>query len=108
MPTVKGSLLDFLTDVCCCLFGSDVSSATENLDNEESAVKTVRSWKANTISDAVRYDKVNHWPLQCEDPQHCKNPGCKRRSRFFCSKCQLYLCVTGTDCFLKFHGVDTK
>lgn len=97
-----GSLLDFLTDVCRCLITGDIS-----LDDseEEQPIKKFRSLKANAVPREVRLDKINHWPLQCDQPQRCKHESCGRRTRFICSKCQVYLCVTGTECFLSFHGV---
>ena len=50
-------------------------------------------------------DMDSDWPIQCEKPQRCKADGCTRRTRFLCSKCQVYLCTTGTKCFLDYHGV---
>ena len=102
----QGSLLDFLTDICRCLASSgETNSSDEMISDEEGVVKKMRSFKASYVPHAIRFDKRSHWPLQCEMPQRCKHNNCTRRTRFLCSKCQVYLCVTGTECFLNFHGV---
>ena len=78
----------------------------DNLDDKMPPIANkVRSVRANDVSDAIRLDKYNHWPIQDATPQRCKNTACTRRSRFLCSKCQVYLCVNGKHCFLSFHGI---
>ena len=68
-------------------------------------VRKQKSLRGDQVPHGVRYDKCNHWPLQCEKPQRCKLDGCSRRTRFLCTKCQVYLCTTGTNCFLTYHGI---
>ena len=70
---------------------------------EPPSKRPVRSLKGSDVPMPVRHDKYNHWPHQLEGQGRCKNHGCKRRTRFMCTKCELYLCVVGSDCFRKFH-----
>ena len=78
----------------------------DNLDDEMPPIaKKVRSVRANDVPDAIRLDKYNHLPIQDTTPQCCKNTACTRRSRFLWSKCQVYLCINGKDCFLSFHEI---
>ena len=101
----RGNLLDFLINISRCLMNSNDS---DDFDPEPVA-KRRASVKANQVPNEIRKDKTDHWPLQIEGTtQRCKFPECKRRTRFICSKCQVTLCVIGSDCFLNFHGVDRK
>ena len=101
----RGNLLDFLINISRCLMNSNDS---DDFDPEPVA-KRRASVKANQVPNEIRKDKTDHWPLQIEGTtQRCKLPECKRRTRFICSKCQVTLCVIGSDCFLNFHGVERK
>ncbi|KAL3225401.1 hypothetical protein MRX96_025830 [Rhipicephalus microplus] len=56
-------------------------------------------------SDA-RYDGTDHWPEARDQmlPSRCKYEGCKGRSRVFCKKCEVPLCMTkDRNCYYKFH-----
>ncbi|KAL3190274.1 hypothetical protein MRX96_019812 [Rhipicephalus microplus] len=57
-------------------------------------------------SDA-RYDGMDHCP-EARDrtlPSRCKYEGCKERSRVFCKKCEVPLCITkDRNCYYKFHA----
>ena len=102
----SGSLVDFLVDICRCLLVSESHDSADSSNDEATVpISQQRSLRANQVPDGIRYDKCNHWPLQCEKPQRCKWEGCARRTRFLCTKCQVYLCTTGTSCFLDYHGV---
>ena len=87
-----GSLVDFLIDICRCLLVSDSQGSGESSNDEIPKHSRERSLRANQVPTNVCYDKHNHWPLQCDKPQRCKWDGCGRRTRFICSKCQMYLC----------------
>ena len=101
----RGNLLDFLINISRCLMNSNDS---DDFDPEPVA-KRRASVKANQVPNEIRKDKTDHWPLQIEGTtQRCKLPECKRRTRFICSKCQVTLCVIGSDCFLTFHGIERK
>ena len=53
---------------------------------------------------AVRNDNVDHFPIYKEKRGKCKLPGCNSRPYFFCSKCQVHLCIARSkNCFLNFH-----
>jgi Transposase IS4 len=57
------------------------------------------------VCNSVRYDRIDHLPQKVAKlPKRCKMEECKRRSKWYCIKCKVYLCVDEkTDCFLKFH-----
>ena len=90
----KGSLLDFQIEMCRCLLKAD------SYDSIENPRRFQRSLKAKQILDKVHNDRVNHWPIKCDKPNQCKQADCTKRSRFNCSKCQIYLCVSTCCSFL--------
>ncbi|CAM1298221.1 Uncharacterised protein r2_g777 [Pycnogonum litorale] len=53
----------------------------------------------------VRFDQHGHFPEGKSDAKQsrCRMEGCKSRSRVRCTKCNIYLCIFGNNCFLKFH-----
>lgn len=54
----------------------------------------------------IRYDAVNHWPELDgkKTGTRCKNEDCKQKSHFYCSKCEVHLCLTkDRNCFKKYH-----
>lgn len=54
----------------------------------------------------ARYDGVDHWPEARDQalPSRCKYEGCTGRSRVFCKKCKVPLCMTkDRNCYHKFH-----
>ena len=66
---------------------------------------TAPDTSTRVVNSAVRYDMVGHLVRRGGDnPKTCKMEECKRRSKWFCNKCKVYLCIDGkTDCFFKFH-----
>ena len=99
----NSSLLDFQMNVSKCLINNVSTSDDENI---EPLAKRRSAVKASQVPHEIRYDQKNHWPIQLDGTtQRCKNPGCNRRGRFICSKCQIVLCVVGSKCFTQFHGV---
>ena len=56
-------------------------------------------------TDAVRLDGMNHWPEQAAKvPRCCRVMFCKLRSTYWCSKCNVYLCLKGkNNCFVNYH-----
>lgn len=56
-------------------------------------------------SDEMRYDKIEHFPeMQNCVPVRCKKEGCHFKSRAFCIKCKVHLCLSpGRNCFKDFH-----
>ena len=54
----------------------------------------------------IRFDGLNHMPdiLDRSGKRMCKNKGCKSETQFFCTKCNLNLCLSATKkCFQEFH-----
>ena len=99
------SLLDSLTDIYrSLLFGENNDSESENIIS----VKKVQSLKASKVPASVYFDNIGHWPVKSTTNQ-CKMDGCSSRTKFFCAKCQVHLCVAkgGETCFLDFHGIDS-
>lgn len=56
-------------------------------------------------SNEVRYDKIEHFPeMQDCVPVRCKREDCHFKSRVFCIKCKVHLClIQGRNCFKDFH-----
>ena len=95
----EGCMKEFLVDIARSLM-----AGVEQVDDEEPPAKRpVRSLKGSDVPMSIRHDKYNHWPHQLEGQGRCKIHGCNRRTRFMCTKCELYLCVVGSDCFSEFH-----
>ena len=98
--------LQFLDKVC-----DPMISAQNYIDHEypegEVIVEEKRVIRACDVNIFKRYDCYNYWPMFCDiaNANRCKQEGCKRKTKYKCSKCKLYLCVSGP-CFLEFHGTD--
>ena len=99
------SLLEFMQPLCISLLFGGVSYNDDEVDDFEPHLKRTWSLKSNQFPEDVRYDCHNHWRTQLPDQQRCKFTGCSRKTRFQCSKCNVYLCVVGSLCFTLFHGV---
>lgn len=59
----------------------------------------------------VRYDAVLHLPqLDLKNnASRCKLPGCTGKSRIFCNKCDVHLCLNKTkNCFISFLSIRGK
>ncbi|XP_055295742.1 uncharacterized protein LOC129565192 [Sitodiplosis mosellana] len=58
-----------------------------------------------------RFDGIEHYPDADESyvtGTRCKREGCKLKSKFFCLKCQVHLCIKrNTNCFQIFHTFST-
>lgn len=56
---------------------------------------------------SIRFDKMDHFPeieTKLRFCNRCKFEGCRGRSRVYCVKCMVTLCLTrGRNCFRKFH-----
>ena len=100
------SYLDFLTEICVTLMVGKPQSDDSDEDQPEPLPPPKKRMKASNIPEAIRYDKYDHWPILLDMPnaQRCKMDGCKKKTMFMCSKCNVYLCVTKSTCFLNFHG----
>lgn len=96
-------LLDFVLDVGRCLMTGDAQNSDEI--NRNVKLSNLRSIKYVDMPQDVRTDGYNHWPVQTDNKnaQRCKQPQCKRKTRFMCSKYMVYLCILGEKCFLNYH-----
>ncbi|CAM1326434.1 Uncharacterised protein r2_g3543 [Pycnogonum litorale] len=79
------------------------STVTSECDENEPCPK--RKSVALPVN-GIRYDNTGHNPvfLPTKNPNRCRYEGCTSRSRVICEKCQLFLCVYGSNCFKKFHS----
>jgi len=108
----KGSLKDFRLDLARCLLASvadadDESDNTEDPDAPLLPLPRSRGKAAmRNVPDAVRLDRKDHCHGKgdTKNSQRCSLPGCKRKTRYICKKCNLYLCVVKGDYFESFHG----
>ncbi|CAF3938084.1 unnamed protein product [Rotaria sp. Silwood1] len=59
-----------------------------------------------SVSNALRYDGHEHWPMfqQGKNGLLCKNEGCKQRTKWTCTKCNIHLCLHPEhNCFISYH-----
>ena len=102
-----GSLLPFLQSIAICLVNGEHFNQEGELSDREVMAKPTRLLKRKHVPCEIHYDGFNHWPVQVEVcSQQCKPKICTRKSGFYCGKCQVFLCMTGSTCFLTFHGVN--
>ena len=91
---------------CTLLLEHDNLNTSDDEDIGEPFRKK-RSLSAEQVPTFVSGDRYGHWPLQLAgNTQRCKASKCKRKTRFFCSKCQVSLCVVGSTCFTDFQYCD--
>lgn len=60
----------------------------------------------NLPNETMKLDHVGHYPKKDnkKHPLFCKRQGCKLKSHWVCTKCNVHLCMTSSNnCFLKFH-----
>ena len=71
---------------------------------------------ADCVSEAVRLDRIDHFPgwisgggEQKNFGRHCKIRGCKSCTRAYCMKCRVFLCNTAAkNCFYVWHTEKNK
>ena len=53
----------------------------------------------------VRYDGFEHWPeaIKGVNQSRCRVENCTGKSRIRCTKCNVFLCLSNNNCFVKFH-----
>ena len=98
-------LVDFISEICISLISGTSCVADSEYDVRS---EVYRSMQHTDIPMEMRYDKFNHWPILIDTPhsQRCKYENCKKKTKFQCTKCQVYLCVANNVCFRAFHGVE--
>ena len=106
----KLPLFEFKLDVAAALMYSE--NFAEPLSRAAAVFRAVVPRAANgdpiggpIPTDAIRFDGMNHWPEQAAKvPRCCRVAGCKLRSTYWCTKCNVYLCLKGKNlCFVNFH-----
>jgi hypothetical protein len=97
--------LDFLTEICVTLMAGKLQKWWVGWRSARSTTTKERI-RASDIPEGIRYDKYDHWPILADtkNAQRCKMDGCKWKTMFMCSKCNIKLCVTKSTCFVNFHG----
>lgn len=83
-------------------------------ENRESRIRTIppKLYVSERRPDhCVRYDGSKHFPNADEihtAGTRCKREGCKLKSKFYCMKCNVHLCIkTNMNCFYDFHTLST-
>lgn len=75
-------------------------------DDDVGDVYTYQSKCSPFPSKSKRYDGYEHWPVwdDLKTARHCRLESCKSRTRCYCSKCNVYLCLSKTkQCYTLFH-----
>lgn len=84
-------------------------NAEENNQMLASQLKRNKTEKKPTNS--LRYDSNGHFPEfdKNDNATRCKNENCKFKTRLFCMKCNIHLCLTPSrNCFKSFHLLSTE
>lgn len=107
---VSMPLYEFKLDVAVSLMYGENFSSTEDIRAElrrQAAVQYANNGDpvGQEVTDYVRLDGVNHIPEDvAKVGRRCKLPGCMLRSRIWCKKCRVYLCIKKAgNCFEQFH-----
>ena len=99
-------LVKFLGKICFSL----IKGSAKPIEDVEETIQpgVYRSLRASDVPEDIRYDKYEHWPVLIDVPnsQRCKNKDCKKKTKFYCSKCQVHLCISNNTCFRQYHGVN--
>lgn len=102
--------LEFKTHVASFLF-EEAKSAEDTECRVPSIVtrNTPSSLRTSTpvIGSSRATKRIEHLPSVASNLKNsvrCKNPGCKKKTKFFCETCNMFLCLTGTkNCFRDYH-----
>jgi hypothetical protein len=88
----------------------NTSSSEQSSDNSDISFpkkKRIKRESKLSVSYSLRYDGNGHWPLfqPGKNGLRCKNEGCKQRTKWNCSKCNVHLCVhPNHNCFTSYHN----
>lgn len=85
--------------------GHVVAGGSPSSEDDGSSQDRPDPRSASAVNRSVRQDGWGHLPrMLARLPKYCKMEGCKRRTRIYCVKCNVYLCLDQTsDCFYNFH-----
>lgn len=82
---------------------NDVISKVEERKTE-TKIKKEKKVSEKRPANAKRYDQYNHLLSISKASVRCKNEGCAKKSRVFCKKCKVHLCLMNRrNCFTNFH-----
>lgn len=100
--------LDFKISYANYLFEiANLESATENKLPSIITRNSFHMSVSQVSSPSASKGKNLHLPIvasELKNAVRCKNPGCKLKTKFYCEKCTLFLCLTGSNnCFRNFH-----
>ena len=100
------TLVKFLGKICFSLIKGEVS----DVDSDEDMGDYVfRSMRRGDVPDEHQI-RQNEWPaiLDISHSQRCKFEICKKKTKYQCSKCNVFLCITNNICFLGYNGVPVE
>ena len=92
---------------------SDCSKSVESSDESDnnscfsSSIKKGTRQSKLSVSNEVRYDNYNHWPIfqQRKNGLRCKSKGCKQQTKWACNKCKIHRCGhPERNCFMSYHS----
>lgn len=105
-------LLDFRTEISDHLLnvGQPVRKrkGRPSLEELESRERKQRKREQIRPSVAVRSDSIDHLPDvdKNKEATRCKMKDCKGKTHYFCTKCQVHLCLLSyRNCFMAFHQI---
>lgn len=100
-------LFDFRVQLAHELLSIPAISDDSSENEEPSDVKVYQPLP----SIEYRQHKAEHIANMSEQKfgSKCRLPGCKKKTKMYCVKCKMFLCITAQrNCFAEFHGVKVK
>lgn len=97
----------------CCVALSEVRrrKRTAGKYNKTLALPSKRNKTEKKPTNSIRFDSKGHFPDfdKSDNATRCKNENCKFKTRLFCTKCNIHLCLTPSrNCFKNFHLLSTE
>ncbi|CAH1986526.1 unnamed protein product [Acanthoscelides obtectus] len=106
-------LLEFKLYIGKCLaLGAQTTVSQDprpSTPDEESSRPAKKCKKSEIPPRDVRTTGNEHLPICSVNNKNtymrCRNLGCTKKTRFFCVKCEIYLCISPErQCFFEFHN----
>lgn len=97
-------LLEFKMSLAHYLLSKDRSGAESD---DEPPRKLLKAKVVPLPPEPKRMAKANHMPELVNQgfSSRCRNPGCSERTKFRCTTCNIFLCVTTMrNCYKQFHS----
>ncbi|CAH1964618.1 unnamed protein product [Acanthoscelides obtectus] len=100
--------LDFKIEIATYLLKNESNIFQENIRG----IGTRRNPEGNIIVDSpsagTERKRKEHYSEIASDLRNsvrCKNDSCTKKTKFFCNRCNTFLCITGyRNCFIEFHN----